>query len=192
MSKGSIEVITGPMFAGKTTELIRRIKRLKHRNRDCIVFKPKIDNRYSKTKIVSHDKEEFESIPVEKAIDIKKHLIDNPKIRHIAIDEAQFFSTNEKENLYDVLYKLKHDGYYIIINGLDMDHNGNPFGLMPNLMAIAEKVDKLTAVCMYPKCEEDASMSYHKTNKKKSINDIELGEKDIYEARCFKHWSKES
>lgn len=181
---GSVEVITGPMFAGKTTELIRRIKRLNHRGRDCLVIKPKIDNRYSETKIVSHDKEEYSSITVEQAKEILK-IVTSSKLKHIAIDEAQFFSRDEKINLFDVIDRLKKEGYTVIVNGLDMDNNGNPFGLMPEIMAIADKVQKLTAVCMFPKCEKDAPMSFKKT-KNKDV--IDLGEKDIYEARCFKHW----
>lgn len=186
---GSVEIITGPMFAGKTTELIRRIKRLEHRGRKCLVFKPIIDDRYSKTKIVSHDKEEYESIIIEKAKDILDHLKESKNIKHIAIDEAQFFDKNEKENLYDIIYSLKKQGINIIINGLDMDHNGNPFGVMPELMAIADIVLKLTAVCMYPKCEEDAPMSFKK-KAKSSI--VDLGEKDLYQSRCFKHWNQDT
>lgn len=191
--KGRVEVITGPMFAGKTTELIRRIKRLKYKNKECLVFKPKIDNRYSETKIVSHDKEEFESVVIESANDILDILKIN-KIKNIAIDEAQFFSRQDIKNLFEVVYYLKKEGYFVIVNGLDMDQNGNPFGLMPELMSIADSVDKLTAICMYPNCEEDATMSYKISNQndKNEINRIELGEKDLYQSRCFKHWLKNS
>lgn len=188
---GNISVICGPMFSGKTSELLRRVDRLKHRNKNVLLFKPKFDDRYSDDEIVSHNNYKIKSFPVDNARDIKKILQkeEYQKIRHIAIDETQFFSKNDKYTIYDLLLELKIQKYSITVNGLDMDNNGKPFGLMPDILAIADDVLKLKAVCKYPGCEEDAGMSYKmKRNKIVEDNQVELGEQDIYQARCFHHW----
>ena len=185
-----LEVICGPMFSGKTEELIRRVKRLKYSNTDYIVFKPKIDNRYSDFSVVTHDRVSLTSFTVENASQILEACENNPQVRVIAVDEAQFFLKEEKEgiNLVDVCQTLKSRGYRVIVNGLDMDYLGRPFGLMPELMAMADEVSKLKSICSV--CGQDASITYH-TNKTDE-NQVELGSDDKYQARCFEHWVKKS
>ena len=190
---GKIDIICGPMFSGKTTELLRRLERLDFANKKYLLFKPSFDDRYSKEDVVSHTKKKRTSIPVKKAKDILD-IINNDKNRsvvYIAIDEAQFFSRDEKYSLVDLCLELKKRNIKILLNGLDMDCAGKPFGLMPELLAIADSISKLTAICMYRGCGNKAQMSYKKEKYKKNIqedNYIQLGENDIYEARCFKHW----
>lgn len=139
---GHIEVICGPMFAGKTEELIRRIKRLEYAKKNVLVFKPTIDNRYSNSKIVSHDKSEKASINVSFPEEILKHL---KKDTHcVVIDEAQFFTSK----IVSVVQSLADTGLRVIVAGLDTDFKGEPFGPMPELLAVAEKIDKLTAICV--------------------------------------------
>ena len=194
---GKIEIICGPMFSGKTTELLRRLERLDFANKKYLLFKPSFDDRYSKDAVVSHSKKERTSIPVANAKSILNIMNEdkNKYISYIAIDEAQFFSTEDKYNLVNLCLDLKKRNVKIILNGLDMDCAGKPFGLMPELLAIADNIYKLTAVCMYRGCGEKAQMSYKKENANKKIKDenyIELGEQDLYEARCFKHWLLDS
>ena len=165
---GWIEVICGSMFSGKTEELIRRIKRAKIANQKFKVFKPTIDSR-SKNYIESHDESKLESIEVKHSSEI----LDNVKNCHVvAIDEAQFFD----DGIVDVCNQLANNGIRVIIAGLDMDYLGNPFGPIPNLMAVAEYVTKVHAVCK--KSGNIANYSFRK-NKKKDI--VVIGEKDKYE-----------
>lgn len=182
-----IEVICGPMFSGKTEELMRRIKRLKYSHTDFLLFKPKLDNRYSEDKVVTHDQVAVSSIPVENAEQIIEVLNNHPDVKVIAVDESQFFLRKEPEgrNLVEVCRLLKMNGYRIILNGLDMDFLGNPFGLMPELMAIADSITKLTSVCLI--CGGDATMSYRKDDNEEQVG---LGSTDKYQARCFVHWKK--
>ncbi len=165
---GWIEVICGSMFSGKTEELIRRIKRAKIANQKIKVFKPAIDSR-SKNFIESHDESKLECIEVKSSNEILKK-IDNCDV--IAIDEAQFFD----DQIVAVCNKIANNGIRVIIAGLDMDYLGNPFGPMPNLMAISEYVTKVHAVCK--KSGNIANYSFRK-NKKKDI--VVIGEKDKYE-----------
>ena len=165
---GWIEVICGSMFSGKTEELIRRIKRAKIANQKFKVFKPTIDSR-SKNFIESHDDSKLESTEVKLSTDIL-NKIKNCDV--VAIDEAQFFD-NE---IVNVCNQLANKGIRVIIAGLDMDYLGNPFGPMPNLMAIAEYVTKVHAVCKTS--GNIANYSFRK-NKKKDI--VVIGEKDKYE-----------
>ena len=139
---GSIEVICGSMFSGKTEELLRRLKRAQIARQKIQVFKPKIDNRYSDTHVQSHDAGRILSLPVDRARDILKFLEDNTRV--VGIDEAQFFD----ESLIDVAQKVAYRGVRVIAAGLDMDFRGLPFGPMPKLLAIAEHVTKLAAVCV--------------------------------------------
>lgn len=139
---GWIEVICGPMFAGKTEELIRRIRRLEIANKKVLVFKPLIDTRYSQSEIVSHNFSKSKAIPIAKASEIFDYLVDG--VDCIVIDEAQFFD-NE---IVDIVDYLADQEIRIIIAGLDRDFRGKPFGPMPYLLAIAEEVTKLTAICM--------------------------------------------
>ena len=165
---GWIEVICGSMFSGKTEELIRRIKRAQIANQKIKVFKPIIDSR-SKNFIESHDESKLECIEVKSSNEILKK-IDNCDV--VAIDEAQFFD----DLIVPVCNKIANNGIRVIIAGLDMDYLGNPFGPMPNLMAISEYVTKVHAVCK--KSGNIANYSYRK-NKKKDI--VVIGEKDKYE-----------
>ena len=165
---GWIEVICGSMFSGKTEELIRRIKRAKIANQKIKVFKPIIDSR-SKNFIESHDESKLECIEVKSSNEILKK-IDNCDV--IAIDEAQFFD----DQIVSVCNKIANNGIRVIIAGLDMDYLGNPFGPMPNLMAISEYVTKVHAVCK--QSGNLANYSFRKNNKK---DIVVIGEKDKYE-----------
>jgi len=165
---GWIEVICGSMFSGKTEELIRRIKRAKIANQKFKVFKPTIDSR-SKNYIESHDESKIESTEVKNSSDILDR-VENCDV--VAIDEAQFFD----DEIVNVCNQLANKGIRVIIAGLDMDYLGNPFGPIPNLMAIAEYVTKVHAVCK--KSGNIANYSFRK-NKKKDI--VVIGEKDKYE-----------
>ena len=165
---GWIEVICGSMFSGKTEELIRRIKRAKIANQKIKVFKPVIDSR-SNNFIESHDESKLECIEVKSSNEILKK-IDNCDV--VAIDEAQFFD----DLIVPVCNKIANNGVRVIIAGLDMDYLGNPFGPMPNLMAISEYVTKVHAVCK--KSGNIANYSYRKNNKK---DIVVIGEKDKYE-----------
>ena len=165
---GWIEVICGSMFSGKTEELIRRIKRAKIANQKIKVFKPVIDSR-SKNFIESHDESKLECIEVKSSNEILKN-IDNCDV--VAIDEAQFFD----DLIVPVCNKIANNGIRVIIAGLDMDYLGNPFGPMPNLMAISEYVTKVHAVCK--QSGNIANYSFRKNNKK---DIVVIGEKDKYE-----------
>jgi thymidine kinase len=165
---GWIEVICGSMFSGKTEELIRRIKRAKIANQNIKVFKPIIDSR-SKNFIESHDESKLECIEVMSSNEILEE-VSNCDV--VAIDEAQFFD----DQIVRVCNKIANSGIRVIIAGLDMDYLGNPFGPMPNLMAVSEYVTKVHAVCK--KSGNIANYSYRK-NKKKDI--VVIGEKDKYE-----------
>lgn len=170
--RGCIEVICGSMFSGKTEELIRRLKRVKIANLKVQIFKPAIDTRYDAVKIVSHDTNAINSIPVDNS---KKILSLVEDVDVVGIDEAQFFDSD----IADVCEALALKGIRVIVAGLDMDYLGNPFGQMPNLLAKADYVTKLHAICM--KCGNIANISYRKVAEG---GQVLLGEKDIYEPRC--------
>ena len=165
---GWIEVICGSMFSGKTEELIRRIKRTEIANQKFKVFKPTIDSR-SKNYIESHDESKLESMEVKHSSEILNN-VENCQV--VAIDEAQFFDNG----IVNVCNQLANNGIRVIVAGLDMDYLGNPFGPIPNLMAVAEYVTKVHAVCK--KSGNIANYSFRK-NKKKDI--VVIGEKDKYE-----------
>ncbi len=169
---GSIEVICGSMFSGKTEELIRRLKRAQIAKLNVEIFKPRTDTRYDDTAVVSHDLNSIQSTPVESSSAI---LLLGTNTQVVGIDEAQFFD----EDLPDVCNKLALKGIRVIIAGLDMDFQGKPFGPMPALLAIAEHVTKVNAVCM--RCGSPAVYSYRTVANE---NKILLGEKDSYEPRC--------
>lgn len=166
---GWIEVVCGSMFSGKTEELIRRIKRAQFANQKVEIFKPLVDIRYHEESVVSHDKNEISSTPVESSETI---LLLANDVDVVGIDEAQFFD----DNIVDVCNELANRGIRVIVAGLDMDFKGKPFGPMPNLMAIAEYVTKVHAVCM--RTGKPAQFSFKKLNSEKVV---ELGEKNIYE-----------
>ena len=170
--KGWIEVVCGSMFSGKTEELIRRLNRAKIANLQVEIFKPSVDTRYDETEVVSHNQNSIHSTPVASSLNI---LLMCGDANVIGIDEAQFFD----QELVFVCEKLTEQGVRVIVAGLDMDYLGKPFGPMPALMAIAEYVTKVHAICMV--CGDIATHSYRKIN-----NDslVMLGEHDTYEARC--------
>lgn len=169
---GWIEVVCGSMFSGKTEELIRRLTRALIANQSVEIFKPVIDKRYSKEKIVSHKESSIESSPVNFANDI---LLRAGNCDVVGIDEAQFFD----EEIVNVADTLANQGKRVIVAGLDMDFKGRPFKPMDSMMSIAEYITKVHAVCM--QCGNVASYSHRRT---KSEQTIVLGEKDIYEALC--------
>jgi len=169
---GVIEVVTGSMFSGKTEELIRRLKRAKIAKQQVEIYKPVIDVRYSETEVVSHDENTIRSTPVENSSNILMYSND---VDVIGIDEAQFFDSG----LIEVVAKLANMGIRVIIAGLDMDFKGAPFGPIPGLMAIADHVTKVHAICV--RCGNIAQFS-HRLSEKEQV--VLLGEKDIYEPLC--------
>src|SRR5690606_23764954 len=169
---GSIEVICGSMFSGKTEELIRRMKRAQFAKLPVEIFKPAIDIRYSEKEVVSHDSNSIPSTPVEHSSAI---LLLGGDAKVVGIDEAQFFD----DELPNVCIQLANRGVRVIVAGLDMDYQGRPFGPMPNIMAVAEDVYKVHAVCV--KCGAPANYSYRFT---KNNDVVLLGEKESYETRC--------
>lgn len=168
-----IEVICGSMFSGKTEELMRRLKRAIYARQKTQVFKPRIDSRYSADHVQSHDANRVASIAVDAAEDILARVEENTRV--IGIDEAQFFSSA----LIDVAQKLAFRGKRVIIAGLDMDYRGLPFGPMPELLAVAESVTKLSAVCVV--CGAPASRTQRTVANDQSVL---VGAHEAYEARC--------
>ena len=172
--KGQIEVICGSMFSGKTEELIRRLTRARLAKQQVEIFKPSVATRYHETHVVSHNETSIRSTPVSFAGDI---LLLSGTCDVVGIDEAQFFD----EEIVRVVQLLANQGKRVILAGLDMDFEGKPFDPMPKLMAIAEYVTKVHAICM--KCGDLAAFSYRLSAGKEKVM---LGEKDSYEARCRK------
>lgn len=170
---GSLEVICGSMFSGKTEELIRRINRVKIARRNIRIFKPTIDSRYSKQDIVSHSHNSSEAIPVQSARVILSMVDDNVDV--VAVDEAQFFD----DAISEVVITLVNKGKRVICAGLDMDYLGQPFGQMPNLMAMADDVYKCRAICM--RCGRLANFSYRIAD---SHERVLIGEKQEYMPLC--------
>lgn len=170
--RGYIEIICGSMFSGKTEELIRRLKRVRIANLKVEIFKPRIDVRYHEMNIVSHDENAIMSTPVENSQTI---LLMASDVDVVGIDEAQFFD----DQLPEVCDQLALRGIRVIIAGLDMDYTGKPFGQMPNLLAKADFITKLHAICV--RCGHIANYSYRKTP---DASRVLLGEKDLYEPRC--------
>lgn len=170
---GSIEVICGSMFSGKTEELIRRMKRAVFANQKVAIYKPAIDVRYSETQVVSHDQHKIQSTPIKDAAQMLQAIEDGIEV--VGVDEAQFFGAN----IVEVVQALANKGIRVIIAGLDTDFLGKPFGPMPSLMAVAEDVQKVHAICV--KCGSPAQHS-HRLSKSGKL--VVLGEKDIYEPLC--------
>jgi thymidine kinase len=170
--RGSIEVITGSMFSGKTEELIRRLRRAQYAGLRVEIFKPSLDKRYSENRVVSHDDKSIISTPVDHASAI---LLLSGDVNVVGIDEAQFFDNA----IVDVCNNLADNGIRVVAAGLDMDFMGNPFGPMPALLAIAEFVTKVHAICM--RCGNLAQYSYRKSDEDQVVL---LGEKDKYEPLC--------
>ena len=171
-NKGWIEVICGSMFSGKTEELIRRLKRAKFARQKVEIFKPALDTRYSEEEVVSHDSNAILSTPVESAQNI---LLMTADVDVVGIDEAQFFD----DGIVDVCRKLADSGIRVIVAGLDMDYMGVPFGPMPALMATAEYVTKVHAICV--RCGDLAHHSHRLTTDDKQVL---LGAHDTYQPIC--------
>lgn len=169
---GSVEVIVGSMFSGKTEELIRRLKRARIAKQKVEIFKPEMDIRFSNTEVVSHDENTIQSTPVDNSSNI---LMLGSNVDVIGIDEAQFFD----KGIVEVATKLANMGIRVIITGLDMDFTGKPFGPIPELLAVADFVTKVHAICV--KCGNIAQFS-HRLSEKEQV--VLLGEKDEYEPLC--------
>ena len=182
LQKGWIEVICGPMFAGKSEELIRRVKTLSYAHQKIIAFKPAIDNRYDKSAIASHDGEKYQAFAIKSAEDILP-LVESD-VQVVAIDEVQFF----KDSIVSICESLADRGVRVIVAGLDTDFRGEPFGVMPLLLARAEFVTKLSAACTVCGCA--ATRTQRLVDGKPANYDdpiILVGAKESYEARCRKH-----
>ena len=171
INSGYIEVICGPMFSGKTEELITRIKKADFTKKKVIVFKPEIDKRYSDDFIVSHNDEKIKCVKIKNIEEINKYLDSDI----FAFDETQFFN----QKIVDICLNLIKDGKRVIIAGLDRDSNAKPFGPMPDILAHADYVTKLNAVCT--QCGDVATYSYRIVKNNKQIL---IGESEKYEARC--------
>jgi thymidine kinase len=179
---GSIEVITGSMFSGKTDELIRRLRRARIARQKTQVFKPSLDTRFAEGKVTSHAGTEFDATPVERAARIWDLLEAATTV--VGIDEAQFFD----REIIDVARTLAGRGLRVLVAGLDLDFRGEPFGPMPVLIAEAEHVDKLHAICMV--CGGDASRTQRLIDGKPARYDepvVVVGASELYEARCRQH-----
>lgn len=179
---GRVEVICGSMFSGKTEELIRRLRRAKIARQKVMVFKPVLDNRYAEEKVVSHNGQDLDAVAVAEASDILAQA--GPETTVVGIDEAQFFDTG----LPAVVDELAARGVRVVLAGLDLDFRGEPFGVMPVLMARAEEVTKLHAICVV--CGEDASRTQRLVNgRPANYHDpvIMVGASEVYEARCREH-----
>jgi thymidine kinase len=179
---GSIEVICGSMFSGKTDELIRRLVRATIAKQKVQVFKPAIDVRYAVEKVTSHAGSNYDAIPVKGAAEILARLEKDTTV--VAIDEAQFLDPE----IVSIAQRLACDGIRVLVAGLDTDFRAEPFGSIPTLMAIAEHVDKLHAICMI--CGEEASRTQRLVNGKPARYDdpvVIVGASELYEARCRLH-----
>jgi thymidine kinase len=179
---GSVEVICGSMFSGKTDELIRRLIRATIAKQKVQVFKPAIDVRYAVEKVTSHAGADYDAIPVEKAADIRAKLDADTTV--VAIDEAQFMDAE----VVTIARELADRGIRVLVAGLDQDFRGEPFGPMPALMSLAEHVDKIHAICMV--CGDEASRTQRLVNGKPARYDdpvVIVGASEMYEARCRRH-----
>ena len=179
---GSLEEICGSMFCGKTEELIRRLRRAEIARQKVQVFKPIIDNRYQVAKVASHSGAAYEALPIESSSQLIEKL--NLDTTVVGIDEVQFFD----DGILDIIQRLVDDGKRVICAGLDTNFRGEPFGVMPTIMAIAEHVDKLQAICMV--CGEPASRTQRLVNGEPAYFDdpiIIVGASEMYGARCRLH-----
>ena len=184
-NSGWIEVITGCMFAGKTEELIRRINRIKYAKKSVIVFKPEIDNRYSIDEVVSHNQKKVPSISVKSAKQVKEYLEKLNELPYaICFDEAQFFD----QALIEIIEDLADQGVRVIVAGLDLDFRGEPFGIMPEILARSEDITKLNAICQV--CGNVATRTQRIINGQPARYDdpiILVSASEKYEARCRMH-----
>ena len=183
MSDYKLELIVGPMFAGKTEELIRKARRATYAKKKVSLFKPTIDDRYAVDYIVSHNKNKISALNAKNISEIETY-VQNNDVDVIAIDEIQFF----EGDVVNTLQKLANDGYHIICSGLNTDFRDEPFSFIPQLMSVADEVNVISAICVI--CGEDATKSQRliNGNPAKYNDDVfMLGEKESYEARCRKH-----
>lgn len=179
---GQVEVICGSMFSGKTEELIRRLRRAEIARQRVQVFKPSLDNRYAEEKVVSHNGRGLGAVAVAQAVDILAAVDDETTV--VGVDEAQFFD----EGLPAVVEQLAAAGRRVVLAGLDMDFRGEPFGVMPALLARAEEITKLRAICVV--CGDEASRTQRLINGRPANYDdpvILVGASEVYEARCREH-----
>jgi len=176
----TLEVITGPMYSGKTSELIRRVKRAEIAGEKVKVFKPVIDDRYNETSIGSHDGETVDALMVKDSTQLKSHVKEKDDV--VIVDEANFFDRRLIANLQSLAYR----GHRVIAAGTDQTFRGTPFTPVGGLMAVADRVDKLQAVCQV--CGDDASMNQRldKDDNPANVDEptVKVGGDDIYEARC--------
>ncbi|WP_332021398.1 thymidine kinase [Kaistella sp.] len=176
---GWMEVICGSMFSGKTEELIRRLRRAEMAGQNVEIFKPKLDTRYAEEEVVSHNQNKIRSTPVESPSEI---LLLGSTCDVVGIDEAQFFD----ESVVDVANTLANNGVRVVIAGLDMDFMGRPFGPIPNLMATAEYVTKVHAIC-----KKTGNLAHYSMRTSASEDLVQLGETDSYEAVSRKVFNEE-
>lgn len=176
---GWMEVICGSMFSGKTEELIRRLRRAEMAGQQVEIFKPKLDNRYADEEVVSHNQNKIKSTPVETPDEI---LLFGSNCDVVGIDEAQFFD----ESIVEIANQLANNGVRVVIAGLDMDYMGRPFGPMPNLMATAEYVTKVHAIC-----KKTGNLANYSMRISGSDDLVQLGETDSYEAVSRKVFTEE-
>lgn len=179
---GWIEIITGSMFSGKSEELIRRLRRGIYAKQKVVVFKPAIDDRYHKEKVVSHNGNEIEAINISTAQEILNHKLEEVNV--IGIDEVQFF----EDDIVNIVEKLAENGHRVIVAGLDMDFRGEPFKPMPKLLAVSEHITKLQAVCSV--CGSPSSRTQRLINGEPAKVDdpiILVGANESYEPRCRAH-----
>ena len=181
VNHGYIETVIGPMYSGKSEELIRRLKRAKIAKQNIVVFKPQIDDRYSKEDVVSHSGDSIKAIPISDSNQIYDYI--DEKTQVVGIDEVQFFD----DNIVDIAIDLADKGIRVIAAGLDMDFKGEPFGPTPRLLAVSEFVDKIQAICSV--CGQPATRSQRLINGQPARYDdpiIQVGAVESYEARCRK------
>jgi len=179
MKVGTIEVICGPMFAGKTEELLRRVRRLEYAHKNIVLFKPQIDDRYEKSYIVSHNQNKAMCVALKSSSEMLSYVKDDTEA--VVIDEFQFLD----EDAVDLALLFARKGKRVIISGLDKDFRGEPFNNMPRILAYADQVTKLTAICV--KCGEPATCTQRIINGKPAPYDnpqILVGSEESYEARC--------
>lgn len=176
---GWMEVICGSMFSGKTEELIRRLRRAEMAGQQVEIFKPKLDNRYADEEVVSHNQNKIKSTPVETPDEI---LLLGSNCDVVGIDEAQFFD----ESIVEIANQMANNGVRVVIAGLDMDYMGRPFGPMPNLMATAEYVTKVHAIC-----KRTGNLANYSMRTSGSNDLVQLGETDSYEAVSRKVFTEE-
>ncbi len=169
---GWIEVICGSMFSGKTEELLRRLRRARIANQKVVIFKPALDNRYAEDKVVSHDANSLKAIPVASS---KQMAAQAKDCDVVGVDEAQFFD----DDLVQVVQQMALQGRRVIVAGLDMDFRGKPFGPIPALLAVAEYITKLHAIC-----QQCGNLATHSFRLSANQETVELGAKETYEARC--------